>query len=75
MRPSPRHTPNSVKLSLELYACMHACMPVHVSFSFFLLGLGPRGHVVTLRRLARPTTPSFYGVVGFGVVQNMAQNN
>ena len=42
-----------------------------VSLSFFLLGLG----VVTLRHLARPTTPCFYGVVGFGVVQTTAQNN
>ena len=36
------------------------------SLSFFLLGLGVT--VVTLRPLARPTTPCIYGVAGFGVL-------
>ena len=34
-------------------------------YSFFL-SAGLRGHVVTLRPSARPTTPCVYGAVGFG---------
>ena len=33
----------------------------------FFLSAGHRGHVVTLRPLARSTTPCVYGVVDFGV--------
>ena len=41
---------------------------------FFLLSAGLRGHVVTLRPSARPTTPCGYGVAGFGVPLTAAQN-
>ena len=60
-----------------IYIHMYIYMYIYIyilSVPFFL-SAGLRGHVVTLRLLARPTTPCFYAVVGFGVVQNMAQNN
>ena len=42
-------------------------------FSFFL-SAGLRGHVVTLRPSARPTTPCFYGVAAFGVLLTAVLN-
>ena len=40
----------------------------------FFLSAGLRGHVVTLRHLARPTTPCCYGVAGFGVSMTVVLN-
>ena len=40
----------------------------------FFLSAGLRGHVVTLRPSARPTTPCFYGVAAFGVLLTAVLN-
>ena len=53
------HRAKARSLSLSLQGVRRA--------AFFFLAAGLRGHVVTLRPSARPTTPCDYGVAGFGV--------
>ena len=45
------------------------CLSLSLSTSlprYLFLSAGLRGHAVTLRHSARPTTPCCYGVAGFG---------
>ena len=54
-----RRSRNPIQHSIHIY------IYVYISLSF-LLSAGLRGHAVTLRPSARPTTPCVYGVAGFG---------